>query len=35
MTQSNQRFIIELAMGNDQYGQDYTNAAARAIEGTL
>ena len=29
---SDQRFIIEMGMGNDQYGQDYTKAAARAIE---
>ena len=31
----NQRFIIEMGMGNDQYGQDYTKAAARAIEDAL
>ncbi len=30
-----QRFIIEMGMGNDQYGQDYTKAAARAIEDAL
>lgn len=35
MTQSNQRFIIEMGMGNDQYGQDYTKAAARAIEDAI
>lgn len=29
---SDQRFIIEMGMGNDQYGQDYTKAAKRAIE---
>ncbi|MGB0799984.1 MAG: Lin0512 family protein [Planktomarina sp.] len=29
---SDQRFIIEMGMGNDQYGQDYTKAALRAIE---
>ena len=29
---SDQRFIIEMGMGNDQYGQDYTKAARRAIE---
>ena len=32
---SDQRFIIEMGMGNDQYGQDYTQAAARAIEDAL
>lgn len=32
---STQRFIIEMGMGNDQYGQDYTKAAARAIEDAL
>jgi uncharacterized protein (TIGR02058 family) len=30
-----QRFIIEMGMGNDQYGQDYTKAARRAIEDAL
>ncbi len=30
-----QRFIIEMGMGNDQYGQDYTKAAARAIEDAI
>lgn len=30
-----QRFIIEMGMGNDLYGQDYTKAAARAIEDAL
>jgi uncharacterized protein (TIGR02058 family) len=32
---SYQRFIIEMGMGNDQYGQDYTKAAGRAIEDAL
>jgi uncharacterized protein (TIGR02058 family) len=27
-----QRFIIEMGMGNDLYGQDYTKAATRAVE---
>lgn len=30
-----QRFIIEMGMGNDQYGQDMTKAAARAIEDAI
>ena len=30
-----QRLIIEMGMGNDQYGQDYTKAAARAIEDAI
>lgn len=30
-----QRFIIEMGMGNDQYGQDYTKAAARAIDDAI
>ena len=30
-----QRFIIEMGMGNDQYGRDYTKAAARAIEDAI
>lgn len=30
-----QRFIIEMGMGNDQYGQDYNKAAARAIEDAI
>ena len=30
-----QRFIIEMGMGNDLYGQDYTKAARRAIEDAL
>ena len=33
--QDDQRFIIEMGMGNDMYGQDYTKAAARAIEDAL
>ena len=32
---SDQRFIIEMGMGNSQYGQDYTKAAARAIEDAI
>jgi uncharacterized protein (TIGR02058 family) len=32
---SDQRFIIEMGMGNDQYGQDYQKAAARAIEDAI
>ncbi|SLN29632.1 Lin0512 family protein [Pseudooctadecabacter jejudonensis] len=32
---SDQRFIIEMGMGNDLYGRDYTKAAARAIEDAL
>ncbi|MEM8555700.1 MAG: Lin0512 family protein [Pseudomonadota bacterium] len=34
-TPKDQRFIIEMGMGNDQYGQDYTKAAARAIEDAI
>lgn len=30
-----QRVIIEMGMGNDQYGRDYTKAAARAIEDAI
>ncbi len=30
-----QRFIIEMGMGNDLYGQDYTKAASRAIESAI
>lgn len=30
-----QRFIIEMGMGNDQYGMDYTKAASRAIEDAI
>jgi len=29
---SDQRFIIEMGMGNDLHGMDYTKAAKRAIE---
>lgn len=29
---SEQRIIIEMGIGNDLHGQDYTKAAARAIE---
>ena len=32
---SDQRFIIEMGMGNDQYGRDYTKAAAGAIEDAI
>lgn len=32
---SDQRVIIEMGMGNDQYGQDYTKAASRAIEDAI
>ncbi len=32
---SDQRFIIEMGMGNDQYGMDYTKAAGRAIEDAI
>lgn len=32
---SAKRFIIEMGTGNDQYGQDYTKAAARAIEDAI
>lgn len=32
---SDQRMIIEMGMGNDQYGMDYTKAAARAIEDAI
>lgn len=30
-----QRFIIEMGMGNDLHGRDYTKAAARAIEDAI
>ncbi|THH38421.1 hypothetical protein E4Z66_02295 [Aliishimia ponticola] len=30
-----QRVIIEMGMGNSQYGRDYTKAAARAIEDAI
>lgn len=32
---TDQRFIIEMGMGNDLYGRDYTKACARAIEDAL
>ncbi len=32
---ADQRMIIEMGMGNDQYGMDYTKAAARAIEDAI
>ncbi|MDH5529115.1 MAG: Lin0512 family protein [Paracoccaceae bacterium] len=32
---TDQRFIIEMGMGNDQYGQDYQKAARRAIEDAI
>ena len=32
---SDQRLIVEMGMGNDQYGKDYTKAAGRAIEDAL
>ena len=32
---NNQRIIIEMGMGNDQYGMDYTKAAGRAIEDAI
>ncbi|WP_338549226.1 Lin0512 family protein [Roseovarius phycicola] len=32
---NDQRFIIEMGMGNDQYGMDYQKAAARAIESAI
>jgi len=32
---SDQRVIIEMGMGNSQYGLDYTKAAARAIEDAI
>ena len=32
---SDQRIILEMGMGNDLYGMDYTKAAARAIEDAL
>ena len=32
---SDQRVIIEMGMGNDLHGQDYTKAAARAIEDAI
>ena len=32
---TDRRMIIEMGMGNDMYGQDYTKAAARAIEDAI
>ncbi len=32
---SDQRFIIEMGMGNDLHGMDYTKAADRAIQDAL
>jgi len=32
---SDRRFIIEMGMGNDLHGQDYTKAAGRAIEDAM
>ena len=32
---SDQRFIVEIGMGNDQYGMDYQKAASRAIESAM
>lgn len=32
---SDQRFILEMGMGNDLHGMDYQKAAARAIESAL
>ena len=32
---NDQRMIIEMGMGNDLYGMDYTKAAARAIEDAI
>ncbi len=32
---TDQRFIIEMGMGNDLYGMDYQKAAARAIEDAM
>ena len=32
---SHQRFIIEMGMGNDLHGGDYTKAARRAVEDAL
>ena len=29
------RFLLEIDMGNDQYGQDYTKAAKRAISNAI
>ena len=32
---TDQRFIIEMGVGNDQYGEDYTKAARRAIKDAI
>ena len=32
---SDQRFIIEMGTGNDQFGMDYTKAAVRAIDDAI
>ncbi len=32
---SMRRFIIEMGMGNDLHGQDYTKAASRAVKDAL
>ena len=32
---ADQRIILEMGMGNDLYGQDYTKAACRAVEDAL
>ena len=32
---TDQRFIIEMGMGNDLHGRDYTKAAIRAVENAL
>ncbi|MEM6904955.1 MAG: Lin0512 family protein [Pseudomonadota bacterium] len=32
---SDKRFIIEMGMGNDMYGRDYTKAAIRAVEDAI
>ncbi|MEL6375743.1 MAG: Lin0512 family protein [Pseudomonadota bacterium] len=32
---SKRRFILEIGMGNDQYGKDYQKAAARAVESAI
>lgn len=32
---TDQRVIIEMGMGNDQYGMDYTKAARRAVEDAI
>lgn len=32
---TDQRFIIEMGMGNDLHGQNYTKAACRAVENAL